>query len=191
MTIGPWLTRIVSTIGLHRARRASTVIAASRIRSTPVATFRSVSGLVIAVFMVSVFAGGISAIGTVETPEARPGLLMPTSVYSLVAPAYTPGQVSSVAHSIKELAGIRDTTIGYARTALGQGNTMDIYIAAADAPSLGFGDPGLDKIVSFDASFLNSWTSAPVPLTAAPVEQLGGTGSGHDGGKYRRDAGCH
>ncbi|MDF9750504.1 FtsX-like permease family protein [Arthrobacter sp. ES3-54] len=174
VTIGPWLTRMVSTIGLHRARRASTVIAASRIRQTPVATFRSVSGLVIAVFMVSVFAGGISAIGTVETPEARPGLLLPTSVYALVAPAYTPGQVASVARSTKELAGIRDTTIGYAKTPLGQGDTMDIYIAANDAPSLGFGDPGSDKIVSFDASFLNAWTSTPVSLAAAPLVSLEG-----------------
>jgi hypothetical protein len=28
--------------------------------------------------------------------------------------------------------------------------------------------------VSFDASFLNAWTSTPVPLTAAPVESLEG-----------------
>jgi hypothetical protein len=174
VTIGPWLTRMVSTIGLQRARRASTVIAASRIRSTPSTTFRSVSGLVIAVFMVSVFAGGISAIGTVQTPKARPGLLKPTSVYALVAPAYTPGQVASVAHSTKELPGIRDTTVGYAKTALGRGDSMDIYIPAGDAPSLGFEDPRTEKIVSFDASFLNAWTSKPVPLTAAPVDSLEG-----------------
>ncbi|WP_307857161.1 ABC transporter permease [Pseudarthrobacter albicanus] len=174
VTIGPWLTRIVSTIGLCRARSASTVIAASRIRRTPVAVFRSVSGLVIAVFMVSVFAGGISAIGTVETHQARPGLLLPTSVYATLAPGYTPGQVSAVARSAKERAGIRDATIGYARTALGRGDTMDIYIAAADAPSLGFEEPQAGKIVAFDASFLNSWTTTPVPLTAAPVDNLEG-----------------
>jgi hypothetical protein len=172
VTIGPWLTRWVSIIGLHCARRASTVIAASRIRSTPVATFRSVSGLVIAVFMVSVFAGGISAIGTVETPQTRPGLLLPTSVYALVAPGYTPAQVSSVAQTTKELSGIRDTAIGYAKTSLAQGDSMAIYIAATDAPSLGFGDPGSDKIVSFDASFLNAWTSTPVSLAAAPLDSL-------------------
>jgi hypothetical protein len=174
VTIGPWLTRMVSTIGLHRARSAASVIAASRIRRTPVAVFRSVSGLVIAVFMVSVFAGGISAIGTVETPDARPGLLLPASVYALVAPAHTTGEVSAVARSTRELAGIRDTTIGYAKTSLGQGDTMDIYVAAPDAPSLGFEKPRAEKIVSFDASFLNAGTSTPVPLTAAPFNSLEG-----------------
>lgn len=174
VSIGPWLTRMVSIIGLQRARSASTLIAAGRISRTPVATFRSVSGLVIAVFMASVFAGGISAIGKVEKPEARPGLLLPTSVYALVAPAYTAGQVSSAAQGIKELAGIRDTTIGYAKTPLGQGDTMDIHVAAADAASLGFEERATEKIVSFDASFLNSRTSTPVPLTAAPVDSLEG-----------------
>ena len=75
VVIGPWLTRLVSRIGLRQARSASAVIAASRIQQTPVATFRSVSGLVIAVFVVSVFAGGSSIIGSAEVPPARPGLL--------------------------------------------------------------------------------------------------------------------
>ena len=174
VTIGPWLTRMVSTIALSWARRASTVVAASRIRRTPVATFRSVSGLVIAVFMVSVFAGGISAIGTVKAPDARPGLLPPTSVHALIAPAYIADQVSAVADSTKEIAGIRHTTIGYAKAPLGQGDTMDIYVAATDAPSLGFAEPRTEKIVSFDASFLYFWTSTPTTLTAAPVDSLEG-----------------
>ncbi|MET3919098.1 FtsX-like permease family protein [Arthrobacter sp. UYEF20] len=174
VTVGPWLTKAVSTIGLQRARTASTVIAASRIRRTPVAVFRSVSGLVIAVFMVSVFAGGISAIGTVETPQARPGLLLDTSVYAFVSSGYTPGQVSAAAQSTKERTGIRDATIGYASTALGRGDTMDMYIAAADAPSLGFAEIQAGKIEAFDASFLNTWTSKPVPLAAAPVDNLEG-----------------
>ncbi|MET3923469.1 FtsX-like permease family protein [Arthrobacter sp. UYEF20] len=174
VTIGPWLTKAVSNVGLQRARTASTVIAASRIRRTPVAVFRSVSGLVIAVFMVSVFAGGISAIGTVETPQARAGLLLPTSVYALVAPGYTQGQVSAVARSTKELTGIQDATIGYTQTALGRGDTMDIYVAAADALSLGFPETRAEKIVAFDASFIEPWTTKPVPLTAAPVDTLAG-----------------
>lgn len=174
VTIGPWMTRMASTVGLHWARSTPTVIAASRIRRTPVAVFRSVSGLVIAVFMVSVFAGGISAIETVETPQAHPGLLPPTSVYALVAPDYTPGRVSAVARSTKELTGIQDATVGYAQTALGRGDTMDIYIAAADAPSLGFRETRAENIVAFDASFIEPWTTKPVCLTAAPVDSLNG-----------------
>ncbi|SDL65025.1 FtsX-like permease family protein [Arthrobacter sp. ok362] len=174
VTVGPWLTRMVSTIGLHRARSAAAVIAASRIRQTPVATFRSVSGLVIAAFMVSVFAGGVSAIETIDAPEARPGLLLPTSVYALVAPGFTPGHVSSVAQNIQEVAGIRDVTVGYARAALGRGEDMDIYIPAEDAPSLGFRETLAEQVAAFDTSFLNSWTTTPVALTAAPVHSLAG-----------------
>lgn len=174
VTIGPWLTRIASTIGLHRARSAASVIAASRISRTPVATFRSVSGLVIAVFMVSVFAGGASAIETAEPPEARPGLLLPTSVYALVAPGHAAGQVSAAAQRAGERAGIRDVTIGYAPAAPGPTGIDDIYIAAGDAPSLGFPESRAEHLAAFDASFLNSWTTAPVPLTAAPVQSLAG-----------------
>lgn len=53
---GPWATRLVSLAALRHVRSASGVVALSRIARTPRATFRSVSGLVIAVFMVSVFA---------------------------------------------------------------------------------------------------------------------------------------
>jgi len=53
---GPWATLLVSRVALRHARSASGMVALSRIARTPRATFRSVSGLVIAVFMVSVFA---------------------------------------------------------------------------------------------------------------------------------------
>lgn len=172
VTIGPLLTRMVSTMALRRARSASTVIAASRIRRTPVAVFRSVSGLVIAVFMVSVFAGGISAIETIDAPTARPGLLLPTGVYAMLAPGTAPGQVTSAARNAKGLAGIRAATIGYAPTPLGEGDSMDIYISANEAPALGFAKTPTAKIAAFDASFLESWTTKPVPLTVAPVDSL-------------------
>lgn len=174
VSIGPWLTRAVSIVCLKRARSASTVIAASRISRNPVAVFRSVSGLVIAVFMVSVFAGGLSAIGTVETPPAQAGLLLPTSVYAWVAPESAQSQVSAVAQRTEELTGIRDATVGYAAAPLGQGESMDIYAAAAEAASLGFKDIPAGKIVAFDASFVEPWTSQPVPLSAAPVQSLEG-----------------
>lgn len=174
VAIGPWLTRAVTSIGLRRARKASTVIAASRIRQTPVAVFRSVSGLVIAVFMVSVFAGGISAIEAVEAPQARAGLLAPTSVYALIAPGHTQDEVATAAQNTRQLTGIQDATIGYAQTELGQGDTMDIYIAADDAPTLGFPETRAEGILAFDASFVEPWTAQPVPLTPAPVSSLEG-----------------
>ena len=74
----------VSRVGLRYAGRAAAVIASSRIQRTPVATFRSVSGLVVAVFVVSVFAGASSIVQSDEGPVARPGLLQPTSLQATV-----------------------------------------------------------------------------------------------------------
>jgi hypothetical protein len=51
---------------------------------------------------------------------------------------------------------------------------MDIYIPAGDAPTLGFRETLAEQVAAFDASFLNSWTTTPVPLTAAPVHSLAG-----------------
>ncbi|MFF8816689.1 FtsX-like permease family protein [Leucobacter sp. NPDC015123] len=55
---GPWLAATVSGFGARRANGAAGVIAMRRIARHPRATFRSVSGLVLAVFVVTVFAVG-------------------------------------------------------------------------------------------------------------------------------------
>ena len=172
VVIGPWVTVLASRIGLQQARSASAVIAASRIGRTPVATFRSVSGLVIAVFVVSVFAGASSIIQTTEAPPARPGVLQPTSLHATVGDGYTPAQVSEVAQRADELPGIQSAVIGYAETNFGQGAVPEIYIRAADAPGLGFEEIPETEIVAFDSSFLSFWTVQPVPLTPVPVKDL-------------------
>ena len=168
VVIGPWLTRLVSRIGVRRARTAAGVIAASRIQKTPVATFRSVSGLVVAVFVVSVFAGGSSIIESTEAPPARPGLLQPTSLHATVGAGHTPDQIAETARRASELPGIRSATVGYGPAAL---STPDagpkIYLRAKDAPGLGFEDiPGTES-VAVDASFLHYWTTQPLALTPA------------------------
>jgi hypothetical protein len=101
VVIGPWLTLLATRIGLRRARSVAAVIASSRIQKTPVATFRSVSGLVIAVFVVSVFAGASSIIQTTEQTPARPGLLQPTSLHASVGTGHALAQVSETARKAK------------------------------------------------------------------------------------------
>lgn len=174
VVIGPWLTRLVSTLGLRRARSAAAVIANSRIRQTPVATFRAVSGLVIAVFMVSIFAGTGSALGSAELPEAKAGLLPPTSVYAILATGYSSEYVGVVAQSTAGLAGIQNVTVGYAKAELGKSENMDVYVAAADVVNLGFNETPPNEIVAFDSKFLAPWTKDPVPLRPAPVDSLTG-----------------
>lgn len=175
VVIGPWLTRLVSRIGLRQARSAAAVIAASRIQRTPTATFRSVSGLVIAVFVVSVFAGASSVIQTTETPAARPGLIQPTSLHATVGAGHPSDQVSDAVRRIKELPGVRSAAIGYGPAALSEPDAgAEIYLRAADAPGLGFVDIPAAEAVAVDASFLYSWTTQPLALAPAPAGKLVG-----------------
>lgn len=175
VVIGPWLTRLVSMIGLRQARSAAGVIAASRIQRTPVATFRSVSGLVIAVFAVSVFAGASSIIESTEAPPARPGLLQPTSLHATVGAGRTADQAAETARRAGGLPGIRSATVGYGPDALsGPDAGPEIYFGAADAPGLGFADIPAAGTVAVDTSFLRYWATEPLALTPAPAANLAG-----------------
>ncbi|WP_461164359.1 hypothetical protein [Arthrobacter sp. R4-81] len=138
------------------------------------ATFRSVSGLVIAVFVVSVFAGGSSIIQAEDVAPARPGLLQHTALHATLAEGRSPAEVLEVAGRAEELPGIRSAVIGYAQTPLlGAASIPDITIRAADAPKLGFEHiPGTG--VAFDFSFLYFWTAQPVPLSAAATDKVEG-----------------
>lgn len=175
VVIGPWLTRLVSRIGLRQARSAAGVIAASRIQKNPVATFRSVSGLVIAVFVVSVFAGGSSIVESTEVYPARPGLLQPTSLHATVGAGHTQAQAAEAARQARELPGIRSAAVGFGPAALSERNAgPEIYFHAADAPGLGFEDIPVTGIVTVDASFLQYWTTQPLALTPVPETNLDG-----------------
>jgi ABC-type antimicrobial peptide transport system permease subunit len=175
VVIGPWLTRLVSRIGLRQARSAAGVIAASRIQQTPVATFRSVSGLVIAVFVVSVFAGGSSIIESTEVRPARPGLLQPTSLHATISSGHTPAQATEAARQARDLPGIRSATVGFGPAPLSErGAGSKIYLRAADAPDLGFRDIPAAETVVVDMSFLHYWTTQPLALTPAPATNLDG-----------------
>ncbi|MEW1822539.1 FtsX-like permease family protein [Arthrobacter sp. NPDC080031] len=170
--VGPWLTLHASRLGLHFARSASAVIAASRIRGTPVATFRSVAGLVVAVFVVSVFAGASSIIQTEAGPAARPGLIQPTSLHATIGAGQARAEVAQVADRAKELPGIHSATIAYAHSAIAKGGGPDLYIQAGDAPALGFENIPQADVLSLDLSFLYPWTAQPLTLTPAPVDRL-------------------
>lgn len=175
VVIGPWLTRLVSGLVVNRASTADGVIAASRIQRTPVATFRSVSGLVVAVFVVSVFAGGASVFTVPRTPPAVPGLMQPSSFSAAVATGAKPEQVMETARRAESTPGIGHAAIGYGPAALSdRGAGSGIYFRAGDASGLGFDDIPASDTVAVDHSFLYSWTAQPLALTAAPTGNLDG-----------------
>ena len=127
----------------------------------------------IAVFVVSVFAGGSSIIESTEAPPARPGLLQPTSLHAAVGAGHTPARVEEVTRHARELPGIRSATIGYGPAVLAEQDAgTEIYLHAADAAGLGFEDIPATATVSVDLSFLYSWTTQPMALIPAPAANL-------------------
>ncbi|MFF1252700.1 FtsX-like permease family protein [Pseudarthrobacter sp. NPDC058329] len=171
VVIGPWLTHLVSRVGLRHANSAAGVIAASRIHKTPMATFRSVSGLVIAVFVVSVFAGASSVFKEAEAPTAQPGMLQTTSLYATLTAGTTPEQAAETALQARELFGIQNATIGYGPAVLSARDAgPDLYLRSADASTLGFEDVPTTETVTVSTSFLGSMQ--PLPLDPAPAADL-------------------
>ena len=74
VVIGPWLTALAGKAMARLSGSPTGVIVANRIAMAPVATFRSVSGLVLAVFMVTIFSaasGGVTAHFTIDDMPNR------------------------------------------------------------------------------------------------------------------------
>lgn len=142
MIAGPYLTVVAATLAARKASTASGVIATNRILRTPVATFRSVSGLVIAVFMVSVFAGAATTAAADVTLGDGPGLL-PSG--SLVANLYS--TESSI--DVDQLERV-DGVVGVAELySAGDSSVM----TAQDAELLGLEDIPSTEFVQFSGNF--------------------------------------
>ncbi len=124
VVIGPWLTAHVGRLTARLTGSAAGVIVANRIAQAPVAIFRSVSGLVIAVFLVTLFSaassGVVSRFLTTETPNRLP---LDALLVGLADGSDSP----------TELVGADRLVTGY--TAPGIGN--DIIVSGADFGALG------------------------------------------------------
>jgi hypothetical protein len=70
---GPWLTRAGSRLLARRASRPATLIAGRRLLDNPRGAFRSISGLVLALFVSSAAIGALSSIAAAATPGGSAG----------------------------------------------------------------------------------------------------------------------
>ncbi|GAA3914903.1 FtsX-like permease family protein [Actinoplanes auranticolor] len=68
---GPWLTMAGSRLVARRAKRPASLIAARRLADNPRAGFRSVSGLVLALFVTSVAVGVMGSIAADRDPPSQ------------------------------------------------------------------------------------------------------------------------
>ncbi len=127
---GPWLTRVVSAGFGSVASSAPSVVAAGRLSQHPRSTFRSVAGLVVAVFIVSVFAGSASAIADLIEPRDRPGLLDSNALMANVGPGLDEAQVREVLSSVE---GVEHVAIGFAA----EGEDRGVLMSVGDAQAIG------------------------------------------------------
>jgi hypothetical protein len=89
---GPWLTRAFTRLLAIRSARPATLIASRRLADDPAAAFRAVSGLILAVFVGSVFAGGAATASSPTSLGDDPGaestvITRPTATALLAAVA--------------------------------------------------------------------------------------------------------
>jgi cell division protein FtsX len=86
---GPWLTVLVARAIGRLGRRPSALLAARRLEDDPAAGFRAVSGLVLAVFVVSVFSGVSPALRAEVGSEIR-DVIADTTLVSFLPPGTGP-----------------------------------------------------------------------------------------------------
>ena len=84
---GPWLTMLAARVAIRQSNRPATLIAARRLADNPLAGFRAISGLVLAVF-VGTCAAGI--IGTIVAYSAGPPSVSNAYAGTLIDSLWTP-----------------------------------------------------------------------------------------------------
>lgn len=189
VTIGPLLTLWASRLAARWAATAAGVIAANRLCNAPVAIFRAVSGLVIAVFMVSVFtsvAGGVLAgMRIADTPGRLPA-------DALLAVLPEGASAADLARS-----GLAPLAIAYRAQGSDAGSGMAV-IAAADAAIFGL-EPisGHDWLAFPVAAYIAAgaqpdtvlvpvgWQADSVPVPGLAVIRTDGSLAGMEGARTR------
>ncbi|RTE49587.1 ABC transporter permease [Actinobaculum sp. 352] len=172
MTAGAMLTAWCARLGQRHARRPETLVACARIARHPRAAFRTVSGMVIAVFLVSVFAVAMTA--AVGRPAAVSDDLH-LSTATIIVQAGSGENAERVTAGIEqqqeELMGVPGVTgagVGYAPRAT-DGTISRVIFSAADTRSIGLTVPDGAAGVSLNTDALAAaGESLDLRPTAAP-----------------------
>ena len=187
--IGPWLVQVVSRSYVKRAQNPAAVIAGQRMVLNPGSAYRAVSGLVIAVFAVSVFAGAASSVNSAQAPSAVAGVLPSDSVYAFLDGESLPENVPQESERARALDGIESAVVAYGTAEWGSPEaTPELFVPADQLSELGFDGMPESELAAVDGNFFSTWNGAPItPLPAhghsreelVPVAMVLGTdGSG-------------
>ena len=154
---GPFVTRQLARVGMRRAGKASTVIAFNRIARFPKASFRTVSGMAVAVYTVTVFAVGVTAAAGVRTVTDGPGRL-PTSIVAVFSGKAEDRAVERLREEIANEPGVRAVAVGRLGGAGKVGALGDrsaaadqkVILSSAQARALGVAGPQRSEYVALN-----------------------------------------
>jgi hypothetical protein len=164
--IGPVLTYWLSRLLNRFSSSAATLIASRRISSTPSATFRSVSGLVVAVFVVTVFAGSASSVAGETKLDDKPGILPSDALAALLGG----NDASAEAATVSQIPGIEGIVIAYTSPNTAKDGSRSTIIRGVDAALLGFTDIPDSAYVSFPwLDYMYNDGDTPATLSTATV----------------------
>jgi hypothetical protein len=196
---GPWLTSVVGRGIARVGRRAPSLLAARRLQENPAAGFRAISGIIVAVFVGTVFSGiaasilanndpqdaGLAADVVAAVPREDPLPLMPGVDPQKAPPPPTEVRPDVVAELEDDLAAVpgvdqvvtahavpddRELRDALARTSAGFDPTT-MLISCAEAATLGFDRCEGTTTVNASGYRVTS-DGVPTPLSVAEVEAL-------------------
>lgn len=157
---GPWATLKFSRLFLRFAKTAAGVVSGNRIRNNPVAIFRSVSGMVVAVFLASFFAGVISGVQGNSLGDNKANKLPAQSIILDFIP-----EAAEFA-KVAKTPGVEAVNLVYGDDS----NPIDDkrFVDRAGAAALGFAEIPAGNLFSFD--FYAFIFNQEVKLEVAPLE---------------------
>lgn len=161
VTSGPVLTSWVARIAARGARGTAGVIAMNRIRRHPRATFRAVSGLVAALFMVTVLSAAITTVASESAPaEGADRLPLSTLIAHLGTRPAEAAEATAAASRVAGTAGVTAAVIAYHHPSDG------VVFAASDAVRLGLPVPGGAGHVQVTGAYFNGGPPVVAAVTA-------------------------
>ena len=199
---GPLLTSWSARLARRGARSAAQVISLGRLAQHPRAAFRAVGGLVIAVYVVTLFAVAITAAVGTAVPTQGAGYLSTTTLYTIAGPSdpsdpAAPADLETAVRRLGDVEGVETVALARMEAPRGSGGSGDsenqdeeqnrggrLTLSVEDARALGAVDAQSDTgWVSVSSRWLVNAAADPQPAEApgegpAPTVLLAGTDGG-------------
>ncbi|MCB2413512.1 ABC transporter permease [Demequina sp. TTPB684] len=170
---GSWLTKVASLVFARQARTGASLVAASRLARHPRATFRSVAGVVVAVFIVSMLSGVVSSVNGLATEEEEPGLLPLSAVAAALDES---SDADAMADAARTTAGVEQVVVAYRNDASGMPTVTREEAIALGATGVPQGSyVAVDIYAMLAGDFQQDGPQQAVPATApdgAPADYL-------------------